>query len=218
MATKMKNLVLTLILFATMIFTVGYIGEPLNSQKSSGNSTTVEITQLEQINKSLQKNPVFLRIGAKWCSHCQSLQPILEKMATEYAGNATIATIDVDQSPDLAKYFGVEFFPDSCVIVGIENGSYIYMQEDGNVSMNRFQARFVGLNEITGPNEETFKKVLDLALLQKGKTHIKAHVNEIPDLNVYEPKNQVTCEKLIKLHLRNLNHSFGFYKAFFEVD
>jgi thioredoxin 1 len=75
----------------------------------------------------------------------------------------------IPKSPELTEYFGVKQIPDSCMIVGIENGIYIYMQENGTVSMNRSQARFIGLNETAGPNEETFKKVLDLAVLQKGK-------------------------------------------------
>ena len=139
----------------------------IGSQGISEKSAVLEVTHLEQINTSLQKSPVFLRIGAKWCPHCQSMKPIIEKMAAEYTGNATIAAIDVDQSPKLVDFFGVEMIPDSCVIVGIENGKYVYMQENGTVSTDRSQARYVGLNEITGPNEETFKKVLDLAVLQK---------------------------------------------------
>jgi thiol-disulfide isomerase/thioredoxin len=169
MGDQMKRLVLLSILLAAVLFTAGCIGNLLNSQGNSGNSTVVEITQLEQINTSLQENPVFLKIGAKWCPHCRSMKPILEKLAAEYAGNATIAAIDIDHSPELTKYFGVEGIPDSFVIVGVENGTYVYMQEDGNVSMNRSMARFIGLNETAGPNEETFKKVLDLALLQKEK-------------------------------------------------
>jgi thiol-disulfide isomerase/thioredoxin len=141
----------------------------MNSQGSSGKSAVVEVTQLEQINASLQEGPVFIKIGARWCPHCRHMKPILEMMAAEYAGNATVAAIDVDKSPELTEYFGVKGIPDSCVIVGIENGTYVYMQEDGNVSMNRSQARFIGLNETAGPNEETFRKILDLAVLQREK-------------------------------------------------
>lgn len=165
----MKKLVLLLILLATVLFTAGCIGNFLNSQASPGNGAVLKVTQLEQINTSLQDGPVFLKIGAKWCPHCRAMQPILDKMATEYAGNATIAAIDIDQSPDLTTYFEAKAIPDSCVIIGIENGTYIYMQENGTTCMNRSQARFIGLNETSGPNEETFKKVLDLALRQKGK-------------------------------------------------
>ncbi|MDQ1252504.1 MAG: hypothetical protein QG646_1625 [Euryarchaeota archaeon] len=100
------------------------------------------------------------------------MRPILEKMAGEYTGNATIASIDVDQNLQLTKYFRVEGIPDSCVIVGTENGTYVYMQENGTISTERSQAKFVGLNETVGPNEETFKKVMDLAISQKGKNKL----------------------------------------------
>jgi len=104
------------------------------------------------------------------------MKPILEKLAAEYGGNATIASVDVDENPELAEYFEVETIPDSCVIVGIENGTYIYMQEDGNVSMDRSQARFVGLNDTGGTNntdKKIFERVLNLALLQQEKDKSK---------------------------------------------
>ena len=163
----MKKLILLLILLSVVLFTAGCVGNLLNVQGNSG--VVVKVTQLDQINTSLKENPVFLKSGAKWCPHCRALQPILEKMAAEYAGNATFAAIDIDQSPELTKYFEVKGIPDSCVIVDIENGTYVYMQEDGNLSTNRSQAKFVGLNETTGPNETTFKEVLDLAISWKCK-------------------------------------------------
>jgi hypothetical protein len=52
--------------------------------------------------------------------------------------------------------------PDSFVIEGIENGEYIYMREDGNVSTDRFKARILKLED-----KEVFEKVLDLALQKK---------------------------------------------------
>jgi thioredoxin 1 len=169
----MKKLVLLVILLAVVLITAGCIENLLHSQGNAGKNAVVEIKQMEQINSSLQKNPVFLKIGAKWCPHCRSMKPILENLAAEYAGNATIAAIDIDKSPELTKYFGVKSIPDSCVIVDIENGTYVYMQENGTVSTARSQARFIGLNETAGPNEETFKKVLDLAVLQKEKDKSK---------------------------------------------
>jgi hypothetical protein len=87
------------------------------------------------------------------------MKPILKDLATEYAGKATIMSVDVDKSPKLIDYFGVGSVPDSSVIVGIENNEYIHMQEDGKVSKNRFQARILGLRD-----EQELKKSLDLAL------------------------------------------------------
>ena len=62
----------------------------------------------------------------------------------------------------------LNYIPDSSVIVGIENGEYVYMQEDGNVTKDRFQARILGLMD-----KQVFEKVLDLALLQKEKDKSK---------------------------------------------
>lgn len=169
----MKKLILFVILLVVVLFTAGCIENLLHSQGNAGKGTVVGIKQLEQINSSLQKNPILLKIGAKWCPHCRSMKPILEKLAADYEGNATIAAIDVDQSPELMKYFEVEEIPDSCVIIGIENGTYTYMQENGTISMNRSQAKFIGYNETAGPNEETFRKVLDLAVLQREKSKSK---------------------------------------------
>jgi hypothetical protein len=96
------------------------------------------------------------------------MKPILENLTAEYGGNATIASIDVDQNPELAKYFRIEIIPDSCVIVGIGNGTYIYMQENGNISTDRSKARIVGINNTDDnkySDEKVFEKVLDHALL-----------------------------------------------------
>jgi hypothetical protein len=43
--------------------------------------------------------------------------------------------------------------------VGIENGKYVYMQQNGEVNTDRTQARIVGLND-----KKMFKKVLDFAI------------------------------------------------------
>jgi len=104
------------------------------------------------------------------------MKPILERLAAEYGGNATIASVDVDQNPELAEYFGVEVIPDCCVIVSIENGTYIYMQEDGNLSKDRSRAKIVGLNNTGDTNdtdEKMFEKIMNLALLQQGKDKSK---------------------------------------------
>jgi thioredoxin 1 len=137
---------------------------PLSSQVNPENGTEVEVTQLEQINASLQNGPVLLKIGAEWCEPCQEMKPILQDLATEYAGKATIMSIDVDKSPKLTDFFGVNSVPDSSVIVGIDNNKYVYMQEDGKVNTDRFRSRLLGLRD-----KQEFENVLDLAI-QNGKS------------------------------------------------
>jgi thioredoxin-like negative regulator of GroEL len=166
----MNNL-LVLTVLAAMLFTAGYAEMNLGSQKSpqavSEKSIGIEENNLEKINTSLLKGPVFLKIGSDWCGPCQEMKPALNELTTEYQGKATIISVDVDQNPELAEYFGVSSIPDSTVIVKIENGKYVYMQEDGNLTKDRFKARILGLMD-----KETCEKVLNYAL-QKEDTKSK---------------------------------------------
>ncbi len=154
----MKQLVILLTLIIAVLFTAGCT-EPTPTQESHDNGYVVNTTELGQINTSLEEGPVFLKIGAQWCGPCQKMEPILQELANKYEGKATIMSVDIDQSPEFIKYFGVSPIPDSCVIIGTENGEYVYMQEDGNVSKDRFTARILGLRD-----KQEFEKVLNLAL------------------------------------------------------
>jgi len=171
----MKKLFVLLILLVALLSTAGcsekILGNSTNSKVGLEKNDILEITQLDHINTSLQKGPIFVEMGSKGCHACRSMKPILEKLAVEYRGKATIASIDVDQSSELAEYFGVKYLPDSFAIVGIENGKYVYMQNDGKVSTDRSQAKIIGLN--TTDDGKMFEKIINLALLQDGKDKSK---------------------------------------------
>jgi parallel beta-helix repeat protein len=140
---------------------------PVTSRSSREKGVVVETTRLGQINKSLEEGPVFLRLGAEWCRACQSMKPILNELAAEYGDKVTVMSVNLNQNVELATYFEVGHIPDSSVIVGIENGKYIYMQQDGNVTTDRVRARIVGLED-----KEVFEKLLERALVyeEKGKS------------------------------------------------
>ena len=130
-----------------------------NSPETKNESSVVELTHLDQINTSLQKGPVLLKIGAAWCEECQNLKPILAQIAADYEGRVTVMSMDIDNSPELADYFGIYVIPDTSMIVGLENGNYIYIQEDGSVSTDRSKAKILKIE-----GKEVYENVLDLAL------------------------------------------------------
>jgi thioredoxin 1 len=131
------------------------------SSSSSGTQTksVVEVTKLSQIDSALKNGPVLLKLGAEWCGPCNEMKSILTSLATEYTGKATVMSIDIDNNPDLTSYFGVDSIPDMCVIVGTQDGKYVYMKTDGKVSTTRSQARFIGVT-----SKSTLQKVLNLAI------------------------------------------------------
>lgn len=55
--------------------------------------------------------PVLVDLYADWCQPCKQLVPILEQIATEFAGKLKIVRVDVEKSPLLARSFRVQSIP-----------------------------------------------------------------------------------------------------------
>jgi thiol-disulfide isomerase/thioredoxin len=152
----MKKAIFKTLCILTLILVALSVSGAAATTASAGK--VLEITQLSQINTALHKGPVFLRLGAVWCPHCKVFGPTLAKLAKEYAGKATFMSADIDKSPKIATYFGVRVIPDCTVIVGVKNGKYIYMQQNGKTTTIRSQARITGDHTIS-----VYEKVLNFA-------------------------------------------------------
>ncbi|MEY3220044.1 MAG: hypothetical protein RIT27_1401 [Pseudomonadota bacterium] len=58
-----------------------------------------------------QTVPVLVDFWADWCAPCKMLMPIVTKLAVEFQGQFTLAKINIDEQPDLARDFGVRSVP-----------------------------------------------------------------------------------------------------------
>ena len=65
---------------------------------------------------------VVLDCGATWCGPCQHIAPIIEELATEYAGKAVVAKCDVDESPEIPAKYGIRNVP---TVLFIKNGEVL---------------------------------------------------------------------------------------------
>lgn len=54
---------------------------------------------------------VVVDFWATWCGPCRMIAPIVEQLATEYAGKATVAKLDADSNPQSMVRFGVRSIP-----------------------------------------------------------------------------------------------------------
>ncbi|MFO8060695.1 MAG: thioredoxin [Bacillota bacterium] len=74
--------------------------------------TTKQVTDATFPSEVLESDiPVLVDFWAEWCAPCHMITPILEELATEYAGRLTIAKVNVDESNQVAREFGVMSIP-----------------------------------------------------------------------------------------------------------
>jgi thioredoxin 1 len=127
--------------------------------ESGDKAELVEVTNLSQIDEALNKGPVVLKLGSKECTPCKEQEKVLSELLPMYQDAASFMLIDVNEYPDLAMTFEVINIPDTCIIVGEEDGNYIYVKSDGSKTSDRMSARFIGVT-----NKEDLSKTLDKAI------------------------------------------------------
>ena len=76
---------------------------------AEGISTLTTATFDEHVGSS--STPVLVDFWAEWCGPCKMIAPILEELATELDGTLSIAKLNVDEAPDVARRFEVMSIP-----------------------------------------------------------------------------------------------------------
>ncbi len=65
----------------------------------------------DNFDTTVSKGVTLVDFWAEWCGPCKMIGPVVEQLASEYEGKATVGKIDVDSQAELAQRYNVSSIP-----------------------------------------------------------------------------------------------------------
>ena len=71
----------------------------------------VKIVDSKSFDEAVKEGVVLVDFYADWCGPCKMLSPVLDELAEDLAGKATVVKVNVDSENALAAKYGVQSIP-----------------------------------------------------------------------------------------------------------
>lgn len=121
------------------IIALPIMNKPPNVASAPGIIHISDATKFATLLKE-SSEPLLVDFYADWCSPCNQLAPLINKLSEEFSGRAKIIKINVDHAGELAKKYNVTSIP--CVIIfnqGVKTDRFvgIRLYQDYSQALNK---------------------------------------------------------------------------------
>jgi thioredoxin 1 len=72
--------------------------------------------------EAVKEGVTLVDFWAPWCGPCRMIAPVIEELAEDFEGKATIAKVNTDEEQDIAVKFGIRSIP---TVMIFKNGEVV---------------------------------------------------------------------------------------------